>query len=741
MKYLARDDVHLPQVEEELDRLRDAAEDAFESSKEMPEVERSQLLRRQVARRCIYGADVNDLSTELARLSLWVHTFVPGLPLAFLDYNLTTGDSLAGIGTLDEVSDILDVKQTNLGMFMGGSSVMKDIEDAIDELGSFADADAQQVAEARETREKIQNQLEETRAAFDILAASRIDDEIDPEVVQDEELNLTETDDYETAQDALATTNPLHFPTSFPEVFNGNDPGFDVIVGNPPWEKAKIEQHAFWARYFPGIQRSLSQAEREERIEELIQKRPDLQREYGERRQKQEALSSILTNGPYPGIGGGDPDMYLAFAWRFWSLANTRGDIGVVLPRGAFGNSSSEKFRRKMLEEGEIKDITFIKNHGSWAFEGVGGRYTIGLLSFSRIPAESDATVPLRGPFASAEDFEEGVSQEPYRFDVSVAKEWTETATFPLLPADTDAVEAFGQLAETKNLNYSNGDWKAVPSTELHATQDKTRDDGTRIMHFVDDPPKEYWPVYKGSSFDHWMPDTGDRYAWADPEVAIDHVQESRENSYRYAGSRSSFSEFSEEWVKNKETLPSWDPRIAFRDITQRTNSRTTIPALVPPEVFLNHTAPYFLWPRGSKQDEAYLLGVLSSIPLDWYSRRFVEVHLTYHILNALPVPRPGHDSALRQRVVKLSGRLAAIDNRYAEWADEVGVDYGPLDDDKKQKMIYELDAVVAHLYGLSRENLQVIFETFHDNWDHEPRMNAVLEHYDEWAERREDEE
>jgi hypothetical protein len=139
------------------------------------------------------------------------------------------------------------------------------------------------------------------------------------------------------------------------------------------------------------------------------------------------------------------------------------------------------------------------------------------------------------------------------------------------------------------------------------------------------------------------------------------------------------------------------------------------------------------LWEKGNKVDEAYLIGVLSSIPTDWYARRFVEKHLDYYIFNGIPVPRPGRNSTLRQRVVELSGRLAAVDDRYADWADAVGVDYGPLDEDEKQEKIYELDAVVAHLYGLSRENLQVVFETFHDNWDHEPRMNAVLEYYDEW--------
>ena len=727
----------LTPVQEELDNLEDTALRAFEDEEYAPNIERGQLLRRQVARRCIYGADLNPLATELARLSIWVHTFVPGLPLTFLDYNLVTGDSLSGIGTLDEVTEILNMDQTSLGMFAGGSSVMAKIRDNISQLGDFADASAEQVQEARKTRNKIEEKLEEVRARFDILAASRIDDHIDTDPVSNTDAKITNEDCYERAQKVLESIDPLHFPAAFPEVFDGENSGFDVIVGNPPWEKTKMEEHIFWTRYEPGLQRGLSQGERDDRIEELREERPDLASEYESEKHEQEVRSKLLTEGPYPGIGGGDPDMYLAFSWRFWSLTNDSGQVGVVLPRGAFGNSSSEEFRKELLDNAEITDITFIKNQAHWAFEGVGGRYTIGLLCFRKGRTEGDSTVPLRGPYPDAETFERGVNSEPYRFQVEVAKNWTKTSTFPLLPTDTRVIEPFGKLANTPNLDAGNSEgWEAVPHRELDASQDKKADDGTRIMHFTEDPPDNFWPVYKGSSFHHWNPDTGDRYAWADPDIALDYVQEKRENSYRYAGSRSAFSEMDESWVKDKETLPCQSSRIAFRDITQRTNSRTTIPALVPPEIFISHTAPYFIWPQGNERDEAYLLGVLSSIPLDWYSRLFVEVHLTYHILKALPVPRPADDNPLRERVVELSGRLAAVDDRYADWASSVGVEYGPLDHEAKREKIYELDAVVAHLYGLTREHVEVIFETFHEGWDYEERLERVLDHYGSWADR-----
>jgi hypothetical protein len=157
------------------------------------------------------------------------------------------------------------------------------------------------------------------------------------------------------------------------------------------------------------------------------------------------------------------------------------------------------------------------------------------------------------------------------------------------------------------------------------------------------------------------------------------------------------------------------------------------IAALVPPKAFLTNKAPYFLWPKGDVKDEAYLLGVLCSLPLDWYARRFVEISLNFFILNPFPIPRPSRSSPLWQRVVNLAGRLASPDRRLSAWAKEAGVEYGRLDADEKADMIQELDAVVAHLYGLSAKQLAHIFETFHEGWDFAERLKMTLKHYAAW--------
>jgi hypothetical protein len=244
--------------------------------------------------------------------------------------------------------------------------------------------------------------------------------------------------------------------------------------------------------------------------------------------------------------------------------------------------------------------------------------------------------------------------------------------------------------------------------------------------------PDGFWPVFTGESFDLWTPDRGTYYGWADPEVVLTELQRKRE----HATSRSAFSEFDEAWRRDPDSLPCLRPRIAFRDVSRATDTRTFRAALLPPRVVGTHKAPYFLFPRGDEAEEAYLLGVLATIPLDWYARLFIETNLTFFTINPFPIPRPHRDHPLRRGVVALAGRLAASDERFAEWAEKVGVPCGPLKPDEKDDHIHELDAVVAHLYGLTEPHVVHIFETFHEGWDYEERLRATLEHYHAWAQK-----
>ena len=193
---------------------------------------------------------------------------------------------------------------------------------------------------------------------------------------------------------------------------------------------------------------------------------------------------------------------------------------------------------------------------------------------------------------------------------------WTDTAALPLLPSD-DSVEVFAQLRKAPRLDLNDlRTWRARPHTELHATNDK------KLMRLTDNPPKGFWPIFGGQSFDIWDTDTGSYYAWGDPEKVMKALHTKQIRSSRLA--RSAFNEFPAAWIRDSKSLPCLHPRIAFRDVTRSTDTRTLRAALLPPNVFLTNKAPHFLWPRGDERDQSYLLGVICSLPLDWYARRFV---------------------------------------------------------------------------------------------------------------------
>ena len=84
--------------------------------------------------------------------------------------------------------------------------------------------------------------------------------------------------------------------------------------------------------------------------------------------------------------------------------------------------------------------------------------------------------------------------------------------------------------------------------------------------------------------------------------------------------------------------------------------------------------------------------------------------------------------------MVEIAGRLAAVDDRYADWAAEVGVPVGSVKTAaEKDDLIAELDALVSLLYGLTEDQVEHVFATFHRGWNYEPRLEAVLKHYRAW--------
>jgi hypothetical protein len=719
----------IPAVADELNRLDQAAREALGDQAGSVEVETGALLRRQIARRCIYGLDLNVIAVELARVSIWIHTFVPGLPMSTLDHNLVVANSLTGIATIDEVLGILEPQRALGQDSFFALEIREALQNARDRLvraAQTAEATKAEVREAAKAHAQAMRDAAPAKALLDAAVAIRLG-LIPLPTGPEQAIAAGNSDD---VQAELTRLQAAHMPYLFPEVFLRTNPGFDVMLGNPPWEKVKVEEHQWWGLRFPGL-RSMPQKEKNASITRYKRERPDLLAEYEEEVERTEAIKNVLGKGDFPGLRAAtDTDLSVAFAWRFWKLLRDGGHAGVVLPRGILAGRATAEWRATVLDQGAFDDVTSLSNSRKWMFEDVHPQYTIALVSIGKGPSQGGFVV-MRGPYFSLDEYRSGITLPAQRVPALEFASWEDGAPFPLLP-QADSLGVFIKLRAHPRLDSSGGDWEFVPLRELHATDNKP------FFDFDLANPHGDLPVLTGASFNLWDSDYGDPYAYSKASEVLPWLQERRRRQIRLTSS--AFYGMSASWASERSTLPCLHPRIAFRDVARATDSRTTICALIPGNNVLVHLAPYLLRRRGDATAEAYLLGVLSGIPLDWYARRYVEVHLTAGLMRSFPVPRPLKDDPLFRRVVEIAGRMAAVDGRYDEWAAEVGVPVGSVTSKEvKDDLIAELDAVVALLYGLDRADVEHIFSSFHRGWEYEGRLAAVLGHYDHWTATREE--
>jgi hypothetical protein len=716
----------IPGIQSELLRLAEVAKEALGDDEQAKgEVDNVALLRRQVARRCIYGLDVNPMAVELARLAMWIHTFVPGLPMSNLDHGLVCANSLTGIGTVDEALDALQPRRVAGAMTIFEGVLGESLDSArtlLIDMANAGEADRKQIAEAAALLASARKAAYPALQIFDAAVAARVG-RINANAL------LSADDIAPFAESGLldevhAQLNPAHMPYLFPEVFLRENPGFDVVLGNPPWEEVKPEERSFWLRYRPGLF-GLSDAERVSEIERLRKEHADLLPLFEEEKKRVEGYVEALRRGPYPGMGTGDLDLYKAFAWRNWQLLRKSGAAGFLAPRSLLNAAGSEAWRKEALA-GCSAELVVLINAGRWAFD-MEPRYSIAVIALDK---SGDAGVlQLAGPFYSAREFLNRGPNGTLNFG-SVAKATNEAS----IPAFADAIsaEVFEQIRKAPRLDEKRAGWDFRALREFDATNDrKFYDTSTKAQGGV--------PVWGGDGYYIWESETGEVKTYANRSIAEAELQRKRRNQIK--DKRSAFFGQPAAWAADVKTLPYRHPRIAFRGISQRTNQRTVIAALIPSDILLQNSSPYLFTADGTPQEEAFLLGFLCSVPLDWYARTLIETNLNLFIFNGFPVPPRDSASELQERVIEIAGRLAAVDERYAEWAAGVGVSVGTAKDKaEKDDLIAELDALVSLLYGLTKAQVEHVFATFHRGWEGKPdyaaRITAVRKHYAAWKDK-----
>lgn len=683
-------EVPLPAVRDELEALRAAAGIGHGLS-----AEHADLLRRLVLKRCIYGVDVSPMGAEVARLSLWLAAFVPGLSLAYLGHNIQVGDSLVGVGDPAVVADTTGLGDTG-GFFdhLVHQAVDTAAATAIELIG-LTDRTPPEVKASRAADAALIEATKGIRRLYDAWTAGPLGVPAARALAEGNPVALIEGDVAvpEAANTMVDEMRILHWPLAFPEVFSGETPGFDVVIGNPPWDEVTVEELAFYARYSPRL-RGLPATERESALVTLKATRPELAEELRIDQQRVAVLKQWLSpDGGYARTAG-DPDLYKFFCQRYRTLLTDGGRLGVVLPRSAFLAAGSRGFREWLFGSNRVERLDFLLNKARWAFDAE-PRYTVALLVAAAGTPGTDHLVEVAGVAESAKEFE--VQSRPLGILLSRAAMGTNDEV-PLLPSQA-AEPILARMRNAEDFPHGGGRWRCFPTREFDETDDK------RLWR----DKTSGWPLWKGESFDQYDPH-GAESRWCPPtEQAMKKALKSRPGSESLLAT-----EVDLNTRRAAHHAEVGQVRLGFRDVTNRKNTRTVIASLIPAQTFLLNSIRWLVFVEGGHRERVACCAVMNSLPFDWQARRFVETHLSYFIVELLTVPS-FTDTAYNE-LVTLGARLACPDERFAEVAEVCGTAVGPLADKERTALRARVDALVAHAYGLTVGEIDVVLADFTTN-------------------------
>ncbi len=672
-------------VTAELERLRRAAVDALGDLADGHEIETTSLLRRQVARRCIYGVDLNHISVELARLAIWIHTFVPGLPLSFLDHSLVCGNSLTGIGTIDEAIGMLDPAAEKSGALSLFREQIDDFlgraGDALRRLVRVTEATGADIEAARSAHRDALLAVEPARDLFDLLVAARLGEGSVPVTADEERIRADK--DLPRARAAAQQLQSLHFPVRFPEAFLRDRAGFDCIIGNPPWDKVLFESQAFWVTRAPGLN-ALGATQRERGIEQLRSERPDDAALETREQQDRELLQTLIEAG-FPNRGRGHYDFAKLFVERACGLLNAHATLGYVLPASSLLLGGWGKLRELLLHRSDLTAVQ-ARNKSGWLFEDVEHRTAVVLVT-KHITGATDPSVTLWPGVASVQQLKSQSVQSALVLPRSVLSSLSDSVVVPWLndPGESDVFET---MRSRPSLAGGHG-W----ITGVHDARWDFRGSGPHNPFASREESPGAWRVLMTRHVVPFGIDEGPAIQQfvGDPSQ-LGHGVEARCDG---------------------AVLGAAHPLIVFRHPSRNDDSRTMIATALPEEGYV-HNKGYVHAVRhasGTTTDALLaLLGYLNTFTCDWWVRRFVDRHITAPVANNLRLPDWG--SAETAEAAALAAALLASHGaqRLAGGITVTAVGSGS-DTDR----IVRLEVLAARGFGLDRDDVALILDDFSD--------------------------
>ena len=754
---------------------------------------------REVVRRCIYGVDKEPLSVELCKVSLWLEAIDPGMPLTFLEAHVRHGDSLVGASRAlmgDRVPDeawvalegddkavARSLKRRNrdeqagqLRLSWGQVPRADAVRDAIEAIEAAPDTDPSALAdkERRWAELLASSEFQGEKLVADAWCAAFVWPKQQPGPVV-EAAPTTAT--WRALHGAAGSASPLlvqtvdklaqeyaffHWELAFPHVFGRG--GFDVVLGNPPWERVKLQEKEFFAERDPDIASARNAAARKKRIAALVDTNPELWAQWVKGSRMAQGMSHFArTSGRYPLCGKGDINTYALFAEHNWQVLGPTGRAGFIVPSGIATDNTTKEYFQAITGSGALRSM--------WEFENE-GFFTAGKGHMLRFAL---TTLSGRDDLATGADFMfQGQSvadlDDPNRhFTLSAEDIRTinpNTGTCPIFRTKRDAEIALA-IYRRAGVLWREGDPEGNPwglrfMAMFHMANDsglfRTRSDllaagwtlkgnrflkGEQVMLPLYEAKMAYMYNHRSGSFEgappgkrpHRLP-VPTKEQLADPHyVPLPfYWVDSSEVEARLDG------------VWDLEWLLGW------RNITDaRASIRTVVPVLLP-RIAVGHATPV-MFPSTEPTLVTVLVACLCTLSLDYAARQKVGgLNLTYGYLRQFPIlPPPTYGSPppwdpttttrdwLLPRVLELT---------YTAWdlqpfAQDCGDDGPPFiwDPERRFQLQCEIDAAFFHLYGLSRDDTAYILDTFDvlqrkDEREHQEyrTRRVVLEIYDALA-------
>ena len=731
------------------------------------------IVRRMVLKRCVYGVDKNPMAVELAKVALWLHTFTVGAPLSFLDHHLRCGDSLFGAwarGGIDKAIDygsplLLHGSVTQAERSALGMQTIEELTDAeIAEAHRSAETFAQ-VEEATAPLDAVLSLVHaidwlevkdrDGRTALQSFFGGLLGDPIEialgrAEVAAERPESAHFAELLREARRLVDEERFLNWQAAFPGVWTNwqsvrPEGGFDAVIGNPPWDRMKLQQVEWFATRRREIALVPRAADRKRMIAALERDGDPLAQDYALASERATAAARMArSGGDYPLLSGGDLNLYSLFVERAMTLVKPDGMVGLLTPSGIASDRTAARFFKGVATEGRLKALYDFENRRTRYdappfFPDVDSRFKF--CAFVASPSPLPGAARCAFFLQDVAELDDAERCFPLTAE-SFAGVNPNTGTAPIFRTRRDAEltkAIYGRLPVL--VDRSSG--QEVKAWPVRYTRmfDMTNDSGLFRTRAELEEREGAWPI-GGNRFaspaGEWVPLYEGKMVQAFDHRAAS-VVVNLENQHRPAQPVPATLDQHRDpewlpdpqfWVMRRETsYPDASYLLGFKDVTAPTNMRSMIAALVPISG-VGNTLPIVSIDGRAAADAALILANFDAVPFDYVARQKIQgQHLNWFIVEQLPVVPPDRYEAVRfgSKTAAEVIREAVLELTYTahdmapfardmDHVDEGGAVLPPFvwDAERRLHLRAKLDAVFFHLYGVTeRDDVRYIYSTF----------------------------